>query len=368
MHMKTIFPNYDNCLTNLSNSLLKFYGLETYHNTLNKLDNILNEKDYKNIVLMLFDGMGTNLIERILGKDSFLFKNKIDNINAVFPPTTTASTTSVLSGLNPNEHGWMGWDLYFKKIDNTVSMFPNTYKDTEISVSENSISEELYSYESIIKKIGTKVEATALFPFPKYTKYKDIDDMISIIENRCKKEDKQFIYAYYDNPDHTMHLTGTDSEETKNVFEMINKKVEELCNKLKDTLVIVIADHGHINSNPIFMKDNEEIFNLLKRNTSIEPRACSFKIKRGKKEEFKELFNSNYSDYFILYDKDEVKNKKLFGTGKNNKHFDEVIGDFLAIATSNKYIKYDENGKIYKSMHAGITEDEVIVPLIIYKS
>ena len=47
------------------------------------------------------------------------------NIDAVFPATTTASTTSVLSGKNPNEHGWLGWDLYFKEFDKTISIFPN---------------------------------------------------------------------------------------------------------------------------------------------------------------------------------------------------------------------------------------------------
>ena len=44
------------------------------------------------------------------------------NIDAVFPPT------SVLSGLNPIEHVWLGWDLYFREIDEVVTMFLNTKK------------------------------------------------------------------------------------------------------------------------------------------------------------------------------------------------------------------------------------------------
>ena len=366
--MKTIYPDYNNCLTNLSNSILNYYGIKTYNNTLKELDDVLKEKNYNNIILMLYDGMGTNLIKRNLGEDSFLYNHILKSINAVFPPTTTASTTSILSGLNPNEHGWLGWDLYYKELKRSVSMFPNTYKDSDDKVSEESISEKTYPYESIVKKIGNKVNSIGLFPFPKMTEYKTLDEMFEIISNEINNNKKNFIYAYYDNPDHTIHLTGTDSKETLEVFKTINNKVEEFSKTLKDTLLIVIADHGHINSEKITIKEHKEIYDLLERDTSIEPRACSFKIKKGKEKEFEKLFNNKFKDDFILINKKEIIDRKLFGTGENNKNFNEVIGDYIAIAKSNKYINYDEKGKDYKSMHAGITEDEVLVPLIIIKS
>lgn len=52
-YMKTIFPDYNNCLTNVSNSILKHFDVLPYHNTLPELDNIINERNYKNIVLIL---------------------------------------------------------------------------------------------------------------------------------------------------------------------------------------------------------------------------------------------------------------------------------------------------------------------------
>ena len=365
--MKTLFPNYDRCLTNLTNSLLKYYGLETYHNTLKELDEALNEKEYKNVVLILYDGMGANLLDRHLKEDDFLLRNKKTNIHAVFPPTTTASTTAVLSGLNPNEHGWLGWDLYFKKIDKVVTMFTNNYKDTDIPVPIDNIAREVYHYDNIIKKIKTKVNAIGLYPF-KETLYDDLEDMHNKIEEACNHEGKNFIYAYYEDPDHTQHMTGTDSEEVHEIYKTLNQKTEELCNKLKDTFVIVIADHGHINSEPITLKDYKDVFNCLERDVSIEPRACSFKIKKGKEKEFEMLFDKYFSKDFILFSKEEVLEKQIFGTGKNHKHFEESLGDYIAVATSNKYFRYDENSKIFKSMHAGSTEDEILVPLILYRS
>lgn len=38
----------------------------------------------------------------------------------------------------------------------------------------------------------------------------------------------------------------------------------------------------------------------------------------------------------------------------------------MAIAKSNKYFRWDENDKQFVSTHAGLTEDEVLVPLIVF--
>lgn len=282
------------------------------------------------------------------------------------PPTTTASTTSVLSGKNPNEHGWLGWDLYFKNINQTVTMFLNTIKDTDTKISEKSISEETYPFESIVKKLSSKTNTNLLYPFGE-NPYKDLDDMHSKIIDICNNGKRNFIYAYSDEPDHTMHEIGTDAKETIELFKTMNDKTEKLCSKLKDTLVILVADHGHINCNAITLSDYKDIFKLLRQTTSIESRACAFFIKDGEEKHFEELFHKYFDKYFILLSKEEVVEKQIFGVGENNKNFETVIGDYLAIATSDKFFKYNENSIDLKSMHAGITEDEVLVPLILVK-
>lgn len=99
--MKLVFPDYRNCLTNVSNSILKYFDVDTCFDSLIELDNILEEKEYKNVILLLYDGMGSKLIDRNLGVDSFLRKHRVKEITSVFPATTTSCTTSILSGVNP---------------------------------------------------------------------------------------------------------------------------------------------------------------------------------------------------------------------------------------------------------------------------
>lgn len=364
--MKYMFPNYTDGLSNLTNSILKYFDIKPFHNTILELDEILNEKNYKNVILILYDGMGSNILKRNLKSNSFLRTNKIKDIHAVFPPTTTASTTTILTGLNPNEHGWLGWDLYFKDIHETVTMFLNTKKDTEDKVSDESVAHKYYPYTSIIELINKKHKAYYVSPFSEYT-YQNLEDMYQVISKLCNTGNKNFIYAYYHEPDHTMHELGTDAKEIKAILNEIDEGTKKLCASLDNTLVIVVADHGHLNSKAITLSDYKDVFETLKRDISIEGRACNFFIKEDEKENFKNLFNKYFAKDFILYTKEEVINTNIFGIGQNHFRFEDSLGDYLAIAISNKYFRYNENSVKYTSMHAGITEDEILVPLIVYK-
>ena len=106
--MEIKYPDYNNSIVNLACSVIKHYGAENHHETLAIFDNYL-EKNYKNVVVMLLDGLGVDALENHLDKGSFLRRHFVSEISTVFPPTTTAATTSVESGLTPKEHGWLGW-------------------------------------------------------------------------------------------------------------------------------------------------------------------------------------------------------------------------------------------------------------------
>ena len=57
-------------------------------------------------------------------------------------------------------------------------------------------------------------------------------------------------------------------------------------------------------------------------------------------------------------------NTKLFGDGEENEIFRDSLGDYLAIGKTDKAILYVGN-EVLKSQHAGYTDDEIIVPLIV---
>lgn len=358
--------NYNDCITNVACSIRKYFDLEYHHNTNKEIDNILEKTHPNNVVIVLFDGMGSNILKRTLNKDDFFIKHLKKEITSVFPATTTAATTSIRTGLDPVEHGWLGWNTYIKPIDKTITLFLNAEKGTETICKEFLNVKNKLINKTIVDEINdnTKYYAKELFPFGE-NKYNDLDDMINIIKKETKRKGKKYIYAYDSEPDSTMHNFGPDHVNSTKLIKERNEKIYKLSKELKDTLLIVVADHGHKLVNNICLEEYPDIVSLLERTTSLEQRAVSFKIKENKQEEFKKIFNKHFSNSFKLYDKNDIINSHLFGYGNENELFESAIGDFIAIAdNSNDCLVYDGDD-VLVSQHAGYSNDEIYIPLII---
>lgn len=125
-----------------------------------------------------------------------------------------------------------------------------------------------------------------------------------------------------------------------------------------------MADHGHHNVENLFIKDYPDIEECLFRNTSLEPRVVNFFIKPDKKKLFVKLFKEYFGNDFDLYSMDDVIESKLFGDGEANEIFRDALGDYLAIGKTDKTLLY-EGSNVLKSQHAGYTEDEILVLLIV---
>ena len=365
MHVKN---NYDECLTNLACSIRKYFGLDYKHKTLDYIDKILEEKKPKNVITILFDGMGSNILEKVLPEESFFRKNMLKPITSVFPATTVAATTSIMTGLNPVETGMLGWNTYYKEIDKTIITFKNIEKGDKTKTVLDEAKKFKNKYmktKTIMEEINEngKYKAYSLFPFGENA-YNDLDEMINQIEDLSLKDERKYIYAYDDEPDFMMHRNGTVCKEVADLIRYRNIMIEKMCKKINDAVIFIIADHGHTPVENINLEDYSEIEQCLERTTSIEPRAVNFFIKENKKEEFVKLFNQNFGNFFDLYNKEEIIKSKLFGDGEENPIFRSTLGDYLAVAKGDKALLYGGD-KAFLSQHAGILEDEIMIPLIV---
>lgn len=356
--------NYKECLTNLACSIRKYFELDYKHNTLSYIDEILDKDNPSNVILILIDGMGSNILKHTLSEDSFFLRNKLKDITTVFPATTTAATTSIRTGLNPVEHGWLGWNTYLSNIDKTITLFLKTEKGKS-NTCEEFVNNNTLVKKTIVKEINEKGEYKGyeLFPFGSNA-YSDINDMFDKIYNLTKENGKKYIYVYDDELDGVLHELGFEHETTKRKILERNKKVEELCEKLTDSLVIVVADHGHIKIKNEFLNDYPELLNMLERTTSLEPRAVSFKVKKEFMSDFAIKFSELFGNDFNLHTKEDIINSKLFGDGIENEIFQDAIGDFIAIAKTDKCLLSDGDMELV-SQHAGYTDDEIYIPLIL---
>lgn len=64
MKKEIVLPDYNHSILNLITSILKYYNVKTEHKSLENIDNILKNK-YKNIILLILDGMGEHILNNI---------------------------------------------------------------------------------------------------------------------------------------------------------------------------------------------------------------------------------------------------------------------------------------------------------------
>lgn len=369
--MQIQFPDYQNNILNISESILKHYGCPVLHPTLETLDNILG-KNYKNVVLMIYDAMGTGPLKKNLKSDSFLRRHFKQTLTSVFPPTTTAATTTLYSGRTPIEHGWLGWACFFKDKNQVIELFTGkdfyTQQCTDLNVSTVLPYNDINTL--IAEATNQTVKTYTVFPPFKPNGVKSVSEQCEKIQKICAQKGRNFILSYWLEPDHTMHEQGPYAPAVQHIFEEIDMHVEKMCADLQDTLVVITADHGQIKRNGAYcINDFTELYACVKYPLSIEERAAGVFIKEGMNAAFERAFEKHLAKDFMLLSKEQVLTRRLFGPGIPTPKALEFIGDYMIIAINDKsliqHVPNEAQATQLVGIHAGLTADEMRVPLIL---
>ncbi|MEG2792523.1 MAG: alkaline phosphatase family protein [Bacilli bacterium] len=368
--MKYTKYNKHKNLVTFSNSLLKRYNCKTYHKSISDIDVLLKRK--RKVVVILFDGLGKSIIKNILPKSSNFRKNNFMTISSTFPPTTVAATNALLSGKYPNETGWIGWTTYIKSIDKVVEMFTGKEYVSKVLIKNEDLCRDLFPYENIFNTIRNNNPSlhvgTIYGQYSTINRPNSISEVFDQIEAEVNGYEDSLTYAYYPEPDTTLHEFGENSKEVKVLVEEIESYTTRFAEKHKDTLVIVIADHSHILVEPIYFNRYEDITECLSGVYSIEARCASFRLKPNPalQRQFVTNFKKHFGKDFVLLTRQEALDKELFGpTSTQLKGFEKYIGDYVALATTNRYFELNENHP-FISTHAGATKRELNIQVTVF--
>ena len=66
-----VFPDYNCSIMNTISTILNHYGIKSNYETVEELKMMLNSP-YQNIVFMIFDGMGTDMLNQNLQPTDFI--------------------------------------------------------------------------------------------------------------------------------------------------------------------------------------------------------------------------------------------------------------------------------------------------------
>jgi len=365
-----VFPDYNHSLLNISSSILKHYGTDFGYKSIEMLDKRL-KKQPRNVVFILIDALGSEILKKHQEKGSFLIQQQKDVLTTVFPSTTTSATTTGLTGLPPIRTAWIGWQQYIKEEHRHVVFFLNSdYYDEEYQFDYN-ISEKYVNKENLYELIQSKNPDVLVHEiFPKFKQeehdsvHKQVDTCLSILND----DNKHFVYIYWDQVDSKLHDFGTESTEVDEEIGDVNDAIKRLFESVgEDTVIVLTADHGQIDIEPVPIFEYVDVVSMLEQKPAIEARATAFYVKEEFKEIFPEVFNKHFRDKFVLYKSEDLISMNLFGEGEPHPRFREYLGDYFSIAID-KYAFHLSDRPAHKATHAGLTKDEMLIPLIMNDS
>ena len=372
-----MFPDFNHSVVNVAATLAEFLGQNTDHVTLPKLAKTL-KAGYKNVVYLVIDGMGSKILEKNLPAKSFLRTHQIDEVTSVFPSTTAAATTSLISALTPTEHGWFAWSVDFD--GEVIELFRNrNYYTRELTPDPNFAHHKLpyrkiWDYQKtdrnvyvcMPKKIASKVHA------PNEIEFRSLGQMFRQLHQLCAQPDRKFIYSYYPDLDTIMHSFGTTARPSRRLLKAIDRKFKRLVTKHPDTLFVVTADHGQIDvSEFTYLGDDAALQACLEHPVSLDPRGACFKIKPGMDDAFQAAFQKYAGDY-TLFQTQTLIDQGVFGNFDRHPEYRKHLGDYIAIGGSTAKMmifmrgdEYHHHKRPYHGIHTGLTADEMRVPVIV---
>lgn len=363
------FPDYGRSILSLITSVLKYYGVPTPYDSLPELDQVLQKK-YKNVVLMVFDAMGSAVLKKHLPAKSFLRTHQKATVSSVFPPTTAAAMTVFYAGVPPIVSGWLSSMCYFKEYDRVITLYGNQDFYTGETLAIPPVRDFLRFesvYTQIEKATAARVQTTELSPFNS-TQIQSVSESCEKIIQLCAREQPQFILSYWPEPDAAMHAGGTACEKAKKILLETEEAVQKLSAALSDTLLIVTADHGHIDlEEEIYIDDYPLLKNMLRHPLSFEDRVVSVFVKEAFYGQFKPMMETLFPNEFLVLEKEQVLAEHLFGIGPQHPKVDEFLGDFLVVSVGSKSLR-QKGTRVFPALrgsHAGLKKEEREVPLIL---
>ena len=388
---KFMLPDYNgNGIVNLMSSIAHSFGKKHSYKELNSLKSD-ELKEFRNIVLIIIDGMGCSYLKE--QKGSFLLKNLNSSMTSTFLSTTTCANTAFLTGYPPQQHALTGWDINLKEVGAITAILPfvpmfggDSLSKYKFKMNHIMDIESFHrgfkgkSFTLIDKKISNSL-------FTKYVSknteiiptngYKNAFSKLRILINN-KSNKRRFIHVYIPELDSSAHKWGIKSNEVNKIFSDIDKRVENLFKSIKgtDTMLIIVADHGFIDvpkENELWVDDINGLKECLTIPLSGEPRVRYCFVRPGKVKEFEEIIRIKMSKYCWYFKGEQLIKDNLYGLGDPNKRLFDRVGDYVLIMKNNyileeKLANYKKQKKFYnkkyKGYHGGVSDDEIIVPLI----
>ena len=383
-------PDYLNSsIVNLMNSILQGLGHHSNrHSALNALDSerLLRAS---NIVLLVIDGLGYNYLTNN-APHSVLHSYLHSRLTTVFPSTTATAITTFMTGLAPQQHGPTGWFTYFQELGSILTVLPVKPRLGDTSLAELNIDvPTLYGHVPVfdLLDVDCHIVSPRNIAYSDYslahrgkariTPYKNLTECFDLTRDIITSgPSKKYIYTYWPQFDGMAHEKGVGSKDVADHFYEIDEAFSRLIEDIKgtNTLVIATADHGIIDSGPSYcieLEHHPELQRMLSMPLSGERRMAYCYVKPDRHTDFINYLANNLAEQITVHPSRQLLEQHYYGLGSAHPDLHSRIGDFVLEMNENYTIMDtlpNEKHFYHIGTHGGLSEDEMLVPLIIIET
>jgi hypothetical protein len=397
-----IYPEYEGrSLVNVPASICRWLGVPTIGAAplASQLTESLQDQ-YQNVVLILMDALSlahfTDLVNtgKIPVWEKMVEGGMLAPLTSITPSTTAAALTSLWTGSGAIEHGIVGYEMWMKEygmVVNSILQAPISFRGAAGSLGKAGFDPESFIQPTLL---GTHLSAHGVAPYGfqhhsiarsglsrmllqnvNVNPFRSQSDLWAnlrdLLEN--KLDEWKYIWIYWGEVDYFSHNYGPGDERT--VSELVNFSnllgslfLDQLDPAFKrNTLLILLADHGQIKTQPDPHYDLSNHPGLIRRLHIMptgENRLAYLYLRPGQGEAAREYIERSWPGQFEFLDPVFAVESGLFGLGNPHPHLFDRLGDLIVIARGNAYLWWSNRSDHLFGRHGGLSAEEMLVPFL----
>ena len=333
----------------------------------------------RSAIVMLVDGLGAHNLAARRGHARFLGSvgGRKDVVRTVFPSTTAAALTSLLTGTSPGAHGIVG---YRARVPGTLTA-PNQLQgwDTDgLDPLTWQRRQPLFAQRAeaglrsfvVSKPSYTATGFTrAILRGAEFAPSDDLDERVRLAADLAARHPGSLTYLYVPELDAAGHRDGWESGRWTDALERLDAAASRLAASIDArTGVLLTADHGMVDvpaHKHVLLREGDP---LLEGVALIggEPRMLHLYTDEGRADAVASLWRETEAARAWVMTRDEAIAAGLFGAVDDDVR--PRIGDVL-VAARGRFAYYDDREADKRpqrmvGQHGSLTDEERTVPLL----
>lgn len=400
-HVRPDYSKYN--FANIPGTILNHFAIPTRHQLPSNV--LLDSLPTKKVLFLLIDAFGWNLFQQFADTSTvlrrFLNEGVVSQLTSQFPSTTTAHVTTMHTNQPVGQHGMFEWNYYEPRVDAVISPLLYSFSGDSVRGTLRAVDVDPFSifprqsmYPILTRhEIASYVFANQAYAASPYNQaitggathkiaHSDFGQALDQLAEAVLHENgRAYYYLYWGDLDALCHVHGPESQEARqelwSILDAIESRLLQPLSAASDTLLLIGADHGQDKIDPnktIYLNQLipgiSRLFRTTKNGWPIVPGgSCRSFFLYLKEEELRsghELLTRKLDGVAQVMLVEHLIEQGYFGPQVSDT-FLARAGNIVIVPNQGETVWWHVPGKFevgYKGFHGGLSQDEMLIPLL----